>query len=338
MEGEGKIKKLLRIIEGVANKEYEKDNWTGILDMVADLFEADAAAIGEVEGGYLVYRKVSSKVREVIKDYDPQEFRVPIWRSAAGEAIKKKGYVIINDYQNYDRAVEAWKKAGLKRLMTTVIDTEGTLGNLSVGRLADGPPFSEDDGKILKGLAFIFSFIIREEMRIKKLFERAIRDPLTGLYNRYFLEEQGRVEIERAKRYGHPISLIMFDLDDFKRINDTYGHQEGDRVLIKFAKILKSKVRNTDMPVRYGGEEFIVLLPNTAPNEALIVAERIREFMENTVFRFGTEEIRITVSAGIASCDLRNCSLEELIYRADKAMYEAKRKGKNRVHIFSLVN
>ncbi|GEM_PF-1855087 len=338
MEGEGKIKKLLEIIEGVANKEYEKDNWTGILDRVADLFEADAAAIGEVEGGYLVYRKVSSKVREIIKDYDPEEFRVPIWRSAAGEAIKRKGYVIINDYQNYERAIEAWKRVGLKRLMTTVIDTEGNLGNLSVGRLEEGPPFSEEDGKILKSLAFVFSFIIREEIRIKKLFERAIKDPLTGLYNRYFLEEQGKVEIDRAKRYGYPISLIMFDLDDFKRVNDTYGHQEGDRVLVRFARILKSKVRSTDMPVRYGGEEFIVLLPNTTPSEALLVAERIRKLMESTSFRFGSEEIRITVSAGIASCDSPDCSLDKLIYQADKAMYEAKRNGKNRVHVISLVN
>jgi len=338
VEGEGKIKKLLEIIEGVANKEYEKDNWTGILDRVADLFEADAAAIGEVEGGYLVYRKVSSKVREIIKDYDPEEFRVPIWRSAAGEAIKRKGYVIINDYQNYERAIEAWKRVGLKRLMTTVIDTEGNLGNLSVGRLEEGPPFSEEDGKILKSLAFVFSFIIREEIRIKKLFERAIKDPLTGLYNRYFLEEQGKVEIDRAKRYGYPISLIMFDLDDFKRVNDTYGHQEGDRVLVRFARILKSKVRSTDMPVRYGGEEFIVLLPNTTPSEALLVAERIRKLMESTSFRFGSEEIRITVSAGIASCDSPDCSLDKLIYQADKAMYEAKRNGKNRVHVISLVN
>jgi diguanylate cyclase (GGDEF)-like protein len=338
VECEEKIRKLLEIIESVAGKDYEKDNWRSILDKVADLFEADAAAIGEVVEGYLVYRKVSSKVQELIKDYNPEEFKVPIWRSAAGEAIRRKGYIIVNDYQNYDRAVEAWRRAGLKRLMTTAIDTEGLLGSLSVGRLKDGPPFSEEDGKILKSLAFIFSFIIKEEIRIKKLFEKAIRDPLTNLYNRYFLEEEGKREIERAKRYRYPVSLIMFDLDDFKRINDTYGHQEGDRVLVKFAKILKSKVRSTDMPVRYGGEEFIVLLPNTTPNEAIIVAERIRKVMEEVLFRFGSEEIRITVSAGIASCEPGECSLETLIYRADKALYSAKREGKNRVCVFSFAN
>lgn len=338
MECEEKIRKLLEIIESVANKEYEKDNWTGILDKVADLFEADAAAIGEVNEGYLVYNKVSSSVRESIDNYRPEDFKVPIWRSAAGEAIRKKGYVIVNDYQKYPQAVVSWKEVGLKRLLVTMIDPEGLLGSLCVGRFRDGAPFTEEDGKILKSLAFIFSFIIREEIRIKKLFEKAIRDPLTNLYNRYFLEEEGKREIDRAKRYRYTVSLIMFDLDDFKRVNDTYGHQEGDKVLIKFAKILKSKVRSTDMPVRYGGEEFIVLLPNTTPNEAVIVAERIRKVMEEVRFRFGSEEIKITVSAGIASCEPEDCSLETLIYRADKAMYRAKREGKNRVALFSLIN
>ncbi len=338
MECEEKIRKLLEVIESVANKEYEKDNWRSVLDRVADLFEADASAIGETAGGYILYTKVSSKLRELIEDYDPERFKVPIGGSAASEALKGKGYVIVNDYQNYKYAVEAWKRAGLKSLVVTTMEADGFIGCLSIGRISEGKPFTEEDGKILKSLAFIFSFIIKEEIKIKKLFERAVRDHLTNLYNRYFLEEEGKREIERAKRYRYPVSVIMFDLDDFKRVNDTYGHQEGDKVLVKFAKILRSRIRSTDIPVRYGGEEFLVLLPNTTYREAVLVAERIRKVMEEVTFRFGTEEMRITVSAGVASCEPEDCSLDTLIYRADKAMYRAKREGKNRVAVYSLLN
>lgn len=336
MDCEGRVEKLLRIIERVASGEHERDNWRSILDDIAELFNADGAAIGEIKNGYIYYTKVSGSIRNVLPDYDPEEFKVPIHRSAAGEAMKR-GYIIVNDYQNFPKAVESWKRVGLRRNLIAIIGKDGEpIGCLSVGRVYIDEPFTEEDGKILKSLAFILSFIVKEEREKKELMEKAIRDHLTRLYNRLYLEEESVRELEKAKRYGYPVSLIMFDLDNFKQVNDRFGHDKGDEVLIKFANVLRSKVRGTDIPVRFGGEEFVVLLPHTSTEEAIRVANRIREEFEKTVFRFGSEVVRLTVSAGVSSCEPSEvCRIEDLLYKADKALYEAKRSGKNRVVAFS---
>jgi len=336
MDCERRVEKLLRIIERVANGEYQRDNWRRILNDVAELFNADGAAIGEIRNEYIYYTKVSESITKMIPDYDPEKFKVPLWRSAAGEAIRR-GYIIVNDYQNFSKAVENWKRAGLKRSLIAIIGKDGNpIGCLSVGRIYKEEPFTEEDGKILKSLAFILSFIVREEIEKRELIEKAIKDHLTKLYNRLYLEEESVREIEKAKRYGYPISLIMFDLDDFKKVNDRFGHNRGDEVLVKFADILRSKIRGTDIPVRFGGEEFVVLLPHASTEEAIKVAERIREEFERTLFRFDSEVIKLTVSAGVSSCEpSEECGLEKLLYKADKALYEAKRSGKNRVESLS---
>jgi diguanylate cyclase (GGDEF)-like protein len=334
MECEEKIEKLLSIIERVANRDYERDNWRNILDSVAELFEADGAAIAEIKGDFAYYTRISGSIHKLIRDYDPESFRVPIRGSALEEALKK-GYFIVNNYQNYSKAVPTWKSLGLKCKIIAILGKDEPFGSISVGRIASNKPFTEEDGKILKNLAFVFSFMVREELEKQKLLEKAIRDHLTKLYNRLFLEEEAIREIERAKRYSYPISLIMFDLDDFKSVNDSFGHHYGDKVLVTFAGLLKSRIRTTDIPVRYGGEEFIVLLPHTFVDEAFHVAERIRREFEKCSFEFDKEVVRLTVSAGVSSCERGECSLEELIRMADRAMYFAKRQGRNRVEVFS---
>ena len=333
MECEEKVEKLLNIIERVANGEYERDNWRGILDSVAELFEADGAAIGEVSGNYLYYTKASSSIIES-GIFDPEVFRVSVWWSAFEEATDR-GYLIINDYQAYERAVDAWKRTGLRAKLVALLGDKEPFGSLSVGRLSGDKPFTEEDGKILRSLAFIFSFIVKEELEKKKLLEKAIKDHLTQLYNRFYLEETGSREIEKALRYNFPISLVMFDIDNFKGVNDEFGHHAGDTVLIKFARLLESNIRGTDIAVRYGGEEFVILLPHTFAQEAVKVAERIRDSFSKVVFRFGGKVVRLSVSAGVSSCEPGECSIRELVDRADKAMYSAKAKGKNRVELFS---
>ncbi len=332
MECEEKIEKLLNIIERVAGGEYERDNWRGILGSVAELFGADVAAIGEIRDGYVVYTRFSSY--DQLRDYDPEKFKVPLWRSALSEAIRK-GYVVVNDYQSYERAVEEWKRVGLRSVIVAPFGDREIFGSLAIGRFREGRPFTEEDGRILRSLAFIFSFIVKEELEKRELMEKAIRDHLTKLYNRFYFEEEGRRELERARRYGYPLSLIMLDLDNFKQINDRFGHQKGDEVLIKFADVIRRNIRKTDMPVRYGGEEFLVLLPHTHTEEAAKVADRIRVNFAGVVFREGAEVFRLTVSAGVASCGFEECDLEDLLSKADKALYRAKREGKNRTVVFS---
>ena len=138
-------------------------------------------------------------------------------------------------------------------------------------------------------------------------------------------------EMTRADRYKHPLSLILFDIDHFKSINDTHGHQEGDSVLKAVAHVVQELVRRTDGLIRWGGEEFIVLLPETDLESALLTAERLRAAVANTPIKASHEEFRVTASFGVVEKDENTPSLETLVARADQAMYIAKHKGRNHV-------
>jgi two-component system, cell cycle response regulator len=166
----------------------------------------------------------------------------------------------------------------------------------------------------------------------QRLAELSMTDPLTGLYNRRFLNERLKEELDRARRYQYPISCLMVDLDNFKDVNDHYGHLEGDRVLQHIALFLKNDSRVVDIVVRYGGEEFLLVLPQTDLGGAQVVGERFRMLVENTQFVEADPACRLTVSLG-ASAFATNAlrSTEELLKLADEALYEAKRSGKNRL-------
>ncbi|MRR59451.1 MAG: GGDEF domain-containing protein [Deltaproteobacteria bacterium] len=167
----------------------------------------------------------------------------------------------------------------------------------------------------------------RECDRLKTL---SMRDHLTGLYNRRVFEAM--LEIETRKRTSKPFSLLLIDLDNFKCVNDTYGHGTGDQVLVAIAKMLRLSFRKSDVVSRYGGEEFAVLLPETSPDSARQVAERFRENVASLSIGSGTEKIMPTVSVGIASIAYRfGIEVADVIEEADRALYQAKANGKNRV-------
>jgi diguanylate cyclase (GGDEF)-like protein len=164
-----------------------------------------------------------------------------------------------------------------------------------------------------------------------RYMELSIKDDLTGLYNQRHFYHLLHAEIERAERYARPLSLLLIDIDDFKRFNDTYGHMEGDRVLERIGATIQQCVRRTDWAFRYGGEEFTVFMPETLGDQAGVVAERIRTEFRAERFRPspGQEESK-TVSIGIAQYQSGE-ELKEFISRADRNMYEAKRRGKDRL-------
>lgn len=159
----------------------------------------------------------------------------------------------------------------------------------------------------------------------------AIIDPLTNLYNRRYCQEIVEREFSRSKRYGSDLSIAMFDIDNFKKLNDTYGHQFGDEVLIQVSKIIISSLRNTDFAFRYGGEEILAVLTNSSAEQALIPIERIRIKVENYHFKFDNQDVKVTLSAGISSALKEATSSEQLTKTADEALYNAKHSGKNRV-------
>jgi diguanylate cyclase (GGDEF)-like protein len=158
----------------------------------------------------------------------------------------------------------------------------------------------------------------------------ATTDGLTGLFNRRFLDNSLRAEYDRAKRYGTQLSVMMFDVDHFKRFNDEHGHDMGDLVLKVLGQALKDALRTHDLPCRYGGEEFVAILPNTNKPGAYCVAERFRKDVEELEI----EGLHVTVSIGIATFpDLPMESAEQLIETADKALYASKHAGRNRVTV-----
>ncbi len=172
--------------------------------------------------------------------------------------------------------------------------------------------------------------------RISRLERESITDPLTGMYNRRHLDRRLVEEVERARRYGYPLSIMLFDIDHFKKINDQHGHQLGDVVLKNLARIFAGAVRRTDIVARYGGEEILIITPHTEISEAFDLAERIRLLVqESEVADFrtqaGRQPIHVTISAGVAELQEEMDSTRSLIELADEALYQAKSDGRNRV-------
>lgn len=165
----------------------------------------------------------------------------------------------------------------------------------------------------------------------QKLLEMNMKDGLTGIYNRRYLENRLQEECDRSLRSQKPLSLIMFDIDFFKKINDTYGHQCGDYILQSISADASSCVRKTDIVARYGGEEFCCLLLESPLAGAIRVAEQLKDTVANKTYNFSDESIRVTMSGGVAELSLTKETVSELVARADNALYEAKRTGRNKI-------
>jgi two-component system, cell cycle response regulator len=159
-------------------------------------------------------------------------------------------------------------------------------------------------------------------------------DPLTGLFNRRAFERKIAEEFERAKRYNHQVSVLLLDIDNFKNINDTYGHHGGDVALVKISAILQERTRRSDFPARYGGEEFVLILPETDQDSAFQVANKIHEEIRSQIFGTSTSPFALTVSIGLSSTSTKDyADWRQMLEDADQAMYVAKNSGKDRVQV-----
>jgi diguanylate cyclase (GGDEF)-like protein len=178
---------------------------------------------------------------------------------------------------------------------------------------------------------------VEERMKAQAMAEHlAITDSLTGLFNRRQLMELAEREVAQATRYQRALSLIIFDLDHFKRVNDTFGHAGGDRVLVAVSRFVQSSVRKCDIIGRYGGEEFAILLPETTSQKALSMFERVRQSIEDMKIELDDAVTSVTISAGIAEVDTRGRdTLSKVLDRADKALYVAKAAGRNQTKVHS---
>jgi diguanylate cyclase (GGDEF)-like protein len=196
-----------------------------------------------------------------------------------------------------------------------------------------GSPFSDDEREVLRYLIGQTAISIENIGLHERVAEQAVTDELTGIGNYRHFSEWIEREFARVARFGGELSLILIDIDDFKVINDTHGHQQGDRVLEEVGRVLRLESRGADEAARYGGEEFVLALPETGPESALEVAERVRRRIEALTIPAvaGGNPIRITVSLGIATVPDDGTDTTSLMAAADAALYRAKAGGKNRV-------
>ncbi|MDP2783804.1 MAG: diguanylate cyclase [Sulfurimicrobium sp.] len=205
---------------------------------------------------------------------------------------------------------------------------EKVLGVMLLGTFGHYPA---EEQPLIEYLANQIAITLDNALTHEKVERLSIVDGLTGLYNRRFLSERLEEEYSKAERYETPLSILIMDVDFFKRVNDTFGHQVGDNALIAVARVLQQSVRESDLVGRYGGEEFVVLLPHTDLDKALTVAEKIRLAVSETPIE-GMGERRLTISIGVAGFpDTKVADMNELVRKADEALYRAKEGGRNQV-------
>lgn len=190
--------------------------------------------------------------------------------------------------------------------------------------------FTERELRLLYILSSFASMSIRHARQHDNTMKLAITDGLTGLYNHRHFQEVLEKEVSRATRYNDPFSLLIIDIDNFKQVNDRYGHQFGDKVLKQLSEILMSSCRDSDTVARYGGEEFAIILPKVDSTQATLLTQRIKKDIKHKSAALMEGKSPLTVSIGIATCPADDPSRQGLIEKADKALYTAKARGKNR--------
>lgn len=190
------------------------------------------------------------------------------------------------------------------------------------------------DGDRIKVGRTIFSFLSSDNIEHayhEEIYRLKTTDGLTGAFNKRYFEEEGQRELFRFYRYGRPLSLAFFDLDHFKEINDTYGHLAGDRVLSQFAALVSAHIRREDTFCRYGGEEFVLLMPEMDRVQAAENVQRLRKLVQKHRFSFEGVSLSVTVSAGVVEADTKMTGIDDFVRRVDERLYKAKQGGRNRV-------
>jgi diguanylate cyclase (GGDEF)-like protein len=229
--------------------------------------------------------------------------------------------------ENYADAAFVNALEGLASGMIVPLRTDkGVIGALVLGKTSE--PSSLAEVQYITRIARFAAISIENA----NLFRQATTDRMTGLYSHYFFEKTLEEEMERARRYKATFSLVMFDIDHFKKFNDTYGHVQGDRIIKEIARLLTQSVRQVDFPARYGGEEFAVILPSVEAKGALVVAERLRKRVEKHEFPGDNGPLHVTISVGVAQFDQEaSYAPSEIVRETDKALYQSKERGRNRV-------
>lgn len=275
----------------------------------------------------IVVGEGSEKIRDI---------RLKMGEGIAGWVAQERRSLLVPDVEKdprFSSKADTVSKFKTKSIICVPIATRGkSLGAIELINKVEEGRFGEDDLLILTTLADYTAIAIENAIFFKKVEELTIIDDLTRLYNSRFLHSRVEYEVERAKRFENDLSMIFLDLDSFKSVNDTYGHMRGSMLLKEVATLIKRLIRNVDMACRYGGDEFIILMPETSKRNAFLAAEKIRRSMSE--HRFLQNEglsLHLTASFGVASFPADASDKDELIQMADKAMYRVKNADKDGV-------
>jgi diguanylate cyclase (GGDEF)-like protein len=278
-----------------------------------------------------VVRGIDAAIEKRINDGDLACMKIKLGEGIAGRVAETLEHMVVTDTRNDGRFKQADGSTVESLICLPLVADGACIGVLNISNTTAGGSFTDDEIELLLTLAGQISITINNA----KLYHLAITDGLTQLYiNRYFRLKL-HDEMIRSRRYNHPVSLIMADIDDFKLVNDTMGHRQGDMVLAGVARILKRAVRETDLVCRYGGEEFAIVLPETSAANAGVAAENLRRLIEEAKLpALHGKPLRVTISVGVASFPADATTEDELVQAADNALYAAKAGGRNRVRFF----
>jgi diguanylate cyclase (GGDEF)-like protein len=327
---------------GIIMDAYNRISEIFRLDELADFVADKAVLIAEAERASLMI--VDEGAGELVVrgfkglDKEKKGMRMKIGQLVAGWVAQEGQVMLVKDIETDPRMRLQLRNPQYKTksFISLPLKTDNqVVGVINVtDKLAEMEVFTDEDLRYLSLLAHQTVIQIANIRLCEKLSSLAVTDALTGIFNHRFFQEGLNVEILRAQRYKHNLSLIIFDIDGFKNYNDRYGHLEGDRVLKSVAQEIRKNVRQVDIICRYGGDEFVVILPSTHTKGAKFVAEKVRNSVA-TLDLLNVENhkvIRVTLSGGVAELK-EGMNKEQLINLADRALYTAKSEGKNKIRV-----
>lgn len=304
-----------------------------IMKKVMDIIGASIWSVFllDEETGELVLEKTSSRYFKEKQS----KIRIKPGEGVPGWVLREGIPVIVPDVTKDRRFVCDIKGSDSSHsLMCVPLKSKGkVIGVMEFGNNEDSEPFTKNDMDLLMKISDYISLAIERVALYQKMAELAVTDDLTKLFNSRYLNRTIEVEIQRSERSKTSVSLIFMDLDNFKQVNDNFGHLVGSKVLVEVGEILMKSLRSIDIIARYGGDEFVIVLPQTVPEAAMRVAERVRRLIEKNIFlKKDGYNIRLTASFGVASYPRSAKTKEELIKLADEAMYKVKSYTKNGVY------
>ncbi|MBI5809954.1 MAG: sensor domain-containing diguanylate cyclase [Deltaproteobacteria bacterium] len=265
-----------------------------------------------------------------------KDLRLKLGEGVAGWVAKEKQPLLVPDVSKdprFSKKADKVSKFKTQSIICVPLAARNKcLGVIELINKVEENGFGEEDLRILTTLADYTAIAIENAIYLKKVEELTDTDDLTKLYNSRFLHRRLDYEVERARRFKYDLSMIFLDLDHFKQVNDRYGHLSGSKLLKEVARLISGVIRNVDMACRYGGDEFIIVMPETPKRSAFMVAEKIRKAMKEEIFlRDDGINVKITASFGVASFPEDTKDKNDLIHLADNAMYDVKNRTRDGV-------